>query len=117
MREVDLLVVLVIFVHRKIDDPAEFEHVLLDEPKHLADPRPGRPCKFGRLQFLACCKENAVIVTKTQRLDQFRGLPVAVVRSEEHTSELQSLMSISYDVFYSTKKTVTSSVKPSPATT
>src|SRR3546814_8972446 len=54
-------------------------HVLLDEPKHLADPRPGRPCKFGSLQFLACCKENAVIGTKTQRLDQFRGFLLAVV--------------------------------------
>src|SRR3546814_7947101 len=73
MREVDLLVVLVIFVHRKIDDPAEFEHVLLDKPKHLANPRPGRAREFGSLQFLACCKENAVIGTKTQRLDQFRG--------------------------------------------
>src|SRR3546814_14386041 len=64
------------------DLPAEFEHVLLDEPKHLADPRPGRPCKFGSLQFLACCKENAVIGTKTQRLDQFRGFLLAVVLSD-----------------------------------
>src|SRR3546814_3423388 len=68
-----------IFVHRKIDDPAEFEHVLLDKPKHLAHPRPGRARAFGSLQFLACCKENAVIGTKTQRLDQFRGFLLPVV--------------------------------------
>src|SRR3546814_8658633 len=79
MLEVDLLVVLVIFVHRKIDDPAEFEHVLLDKPKHLAHPRPGSAREFGSLQFLACCKENAVIGTKTQRLDQFRGFFFPVV--------------------------------------
>src|SRR3546814_13688163 len=29
--------------------------------------------------FLACCKENAVIGTKTQRLDQFRGFLLPVV--------------------------------------
>src|SRR3546814_11979992 len=79
MREVDLLVGLVIFGQRKIDDPAEFEHVLLDKPKHLAHPRPGRAREFGSLQFLACCKENAVIGTKTQRLDQFRGFLLPVV--------------------------------------
>src|SRR3546814_5227012 len=33
-----------------------------------------------------------------------RGLPQAVARSEEHTSELQSLMRISYAVFCLTKK-------------
>src|SRR3546814_5837918 len=32
------------------------------------------------------------------------GRPAAVIRSEEHTSELQSLMSISYAVFYLKKK-------------
>src|SRR3546814_1264538 len=32
-------------------------------------------------------------------------IPDAGVRSEEHTSELQSLMRLSYAVFYSTKKT------------
>src|SRR3546814_11959303 len=79
MREVDLLVVLVIFVHRKIDDPPAFEHVLLDKPKHLAHPRPGRAREFGSLQFLACRKENAVLGTKTQRLDQFRGFLLPAV--------------------------------------
>src|SRR3546814_10881034 len=33
-----------------------------------------------------------------------RGIPVAVGRSEEHTSELQSLMRISYAVFCLKKK-------------
>src|SRR3546814_1523936 len=33
------------------------------------------------------------------------GLPAAILRSEEHTSELQSLMRISYAVFCLKKKT------------
>src|SRR3546814_2552642 len=37
-------------------------------------------------------------------LDRGPGIPDAVVRSEEHTSELQSLMRISYAVFCLKKK-------------
>src|SRR3546814_9525020 len=37
--------------------------------------------------------------------DQFACQPVVAVRSEEHTSELQSLMRISYAVFCLKKKT------------
>ena len=38
VREVDCLVVLVALIHRKIDDPAEPEHIRLDQAKLLADP-------------------------------------------------------------------------------
>src|SRR3546814_8971552 len=37
--------------------------------------------------------------------DQLSSIPVLIVRSEEHTSELQSLMRISYAVFCLQKKT------------
>ena len=37
VREVDLLVLLVPFVHRKIDDPAQLEAVLRDQAEFFAD--------------------------------------------------------------------------------
>src|SRR3546814_1829780 len=40
----------------------------------------------------------------TRRLDYIQSLGATAVRSEEHTSELQSLMRISYAVFCLTKK-------------
>src|SRR5690606_30827080 len=40
MAEVDLLLHLVIFVHREVDDPAEVEHVLLANVELLADTKP-----------------------------------------------------------------------------
>src|SRR3546814_8398722 len=39
-----------------------------------------------------------------QRIEHFRGGVLEHVRSEEHTSELQSLMRISYDVYCFRKK-------------
>src|SRR3546814_8177748 len=43
-------------------------------------------------------------LTHQARHDSLTGLPNRVVRSEEHTSELQSLMRISYAVFCLKKK-------------
>src|SRR3546814_10858233 len=43
-----------------------------------------------------------------------KGVPPARGRSEEHTSELQSLMRISYAVFCLKKKTPTTTPKNSP---
>src|SRR3546814_3560952 len=42
---------------------------------------------------------------RQQPADRRRGVPRHLVRSEEHTSELQSLMRISYAVFCLKKKT------------
>src|SRR3546814_5455298 len=42
---------------------------------------------------------------RPQRADQRRGASRLVQRSEEHTSELQSLMRISYAVFFLKQKT------------
>src|SRR3546814_1557559 len=40
-------------------------------------------------------------------MDRFRTLPISRARSEEHTSELQSLMRISYAVLCLKKKKIT----------
>src|SRR3546814_2399283 len=48
-----------------------------------------------------------------ERMERWKvpGLSVAVIRSEEHTSELQSLMRISYAVFCLKKKKKTNNIK------
>src|SRR3546814_9897895 len=46
-----------------------------------------------------------VLVTAVQKVSLSN--PLKLLRSEEHTSELQSLMRISYAVFCLTKKTIT----------
>src|SRR3546814_7938617 len=43
---------------------------------------------------------HGTVANRTRAVEMWRGIP----RSEEHTSELQSLMSISYAVFCLTKK-------------
>src|SRR3546814_2415603 len=48
--------------------------------------------------------DGAIIVTARRRDESILETPIAV-RSEEHTSELQSLMRISYAVFCLKKKT------------
>src|SRR3546814_9268874 len=55
-----------------------------------------------RLQFIA----EALVALERRHAGPFNGGNVdEAVRSEEHTSELQSLMRISYAVFCLTKKT------------
>src|SRR3546814_4631612 len=56
-------------------------------------------------------KETKGTSPMAYQLSSFRRFPTAfaVVRSEEHTSELQSLMRISYAVFCLKKKTTCSS--------
>src|SRR3546814_8246966 len=70
-------------------------------------PRPATPA--GRT-FPSCCASCAA--SSTRRSLEHQGqetitmsLAVAIQRSEEHTSELQSLMRISYAVFCLKKKT------------
>src|SRR3546814_5842097 len=63
----------------------------------------------ARLELLEAEKEH------TRRSDALaarrQALPWVRVRSEEHTSELQSLMRSSYAVFCLTKKTITKNTK------
>src|SRR5262249_1967588 len=59
-REVDSLLLLVPFVHGKIDDPAEVEAVLVDQPELLADLRPRGAREPGRGRRLVGGKEQAV---------------------------------------------------------
>src|SRR3546814_7052462 len=45
-----------------------------------------------------------ILVTARRQEESLQTTPIAVTRSEEHTSELQSLMRISYAVFCLKKK-------------
>src|SRR3546814_5591432 len=73
------------------------------------------PCRYGWLKksYDAVCEELAV--EDEQQKHAFSpnvGIGKFGVRSEEHTSELQSLMRISYDVFCLKKKTQIHSPTP-----
>src|SRR3546814_1603706 len=86
--------------------PVEFGHELEihavdagDRGRHREDRRPGG--ELPRDHALTLLFEHAV------GLDHRGGDVAQAVRSEEHTSELQSLMRISYAVFCLKKKTKT----------
>ncbi len=64
--EIDLLGVFVIFEHREIDDPAEFERALFDQLKFFTDPGTRRTGELGRLAGLACGKEQPIVVAEAQ---------------------------------------------------
>src|SRR3546814_8887648 len=75
-----------------------------------------RPYSIGRrswgrgLSMSAKCASKKGIVTGANRLSwpsRWRSASLEVFRSEEHTSELQSLMRISYAVFCLKKKNQT----------
>src|SRR3546814_4338029 len=61
--------------------------------------QPGRLLRLGRWLF-----RNAIWSARMLRLERIR----CSTRSEEHTSELQSLMRISYAVFFLKKNTIMS---------
>jgi hypothetical protein len=58
VRELDLLGLLVHFVHRVIDDPGEFEDVLLDEVELLGDFFAHRAEDFGGLGFVGSAEKK-----------------------------------------------------------
>src|SRR3984893_13985411 len=60
MRKVDFLLVLVPFVHRKIDDPAKFEDVLFREAELTADTKPRGTSEFGGLVFLVASEKHRI---------------------------------------------------------
>src|SRR5690606_23274333 len=60
MAEFDALVLLVPFVEREVDDPAQFEAVLVDEAEFLAGARAGRTRKAGELGRIAGREEAGI---------------------------------------------------------
>ena len=58
--EVDLLLLLVPLVHREVDDPAELEAVLVDQPELLADLGAGGAGELDKLLRLAGDEEDRV---------------------------------------------------------
>src|SRR3546814_5899972 len=76
------------------------EQAVVDHPDRAA------PALFGRLEDEHHPAAGRRMRDQVLRRAQQRG-GVAVVRSEEHTSELQSLMRISYAVFCLKKKRTT----------
>ena len=60
MREVDLLLFLVPFEHREIDDPAELEAVLVDQVEIFADLGARRPGELHEIRRLAGDEEHGV---------------------------------------------------------
>ena len=72
MAEIDLLGVLVIFEHREIDDPAEFEAALVDQPELLGDAGAREAGELGRLRLLAGGEEDAVVRAEAERVGDRR---------------------------------------------
>ena len=73
--EVDLLLLLIPLVHRKIDDPAELEPVLIDQAKFVANFCPRRAGKFDKILRLAGDKEYCIAVFQAElRAELFGAL-------------------------------------------
>src|SRR3546814_5442566 len=87
--------------------PAQLLELLRAEERHA---QPGRGADGGRRQRPLAHRRppaaghDAGPASAAQRSDRPRDLGARPARSEEHTSELQSLMRISYAVFCLKKK-------------
>src|SRR3546814_5673023 len=73
-------------------------HLHRQEPKELGKVNHSRDGQSRNVQFVAA-------VDHSSETSQGREITLGQTRSEEHTSELQSLMRISYAVFCLKKKT------------
>ncbi len=93
MRELDLLLLFVPFVHRKIDDPGEFEPILVDELELLADFRAREPSEFAKLGRIARHEEGRVARLEAERqahrLDAFRANVVGERPAPAHPGRLR----------------------------
>ena len=67
VREVDLLVFLVVFVHREVDDPGEFEPILVDQVQLLAEFGAGKAGKFPEFLGIAGDKERGIARLQAER--------------------------------------------------
>src|SRR5579862_4942662 len=80
VREVDFLLLLVPLVHGKIDDPAQIEAVLGDQPELLPDFGARRTCELDEILRLAGDEEAGIASTQVQLLtDQFSPLRANIV--------------------------------------
>src|SRR5690606_27903959 len=68
VREVDLFLVFVPLVERKVDNPAKLEPVAIDQVQLLASARAGGACKGSELFRIACRKEAGVAITQAKLL-------------------------------------------------
>src|SRR3546814_5923833 len=68
--------------------------------------------KQEKTTYCRLCEANCGLLATVEddRVIAVRGNPAHIVRSEEHTSELQSLMRISYAVFCLKKKKKTTHI-------
>src|SRR6185437_2782876 len=71
--KVDLLLLLVPLIHRKINDPAEFETVLCDQTKLFADLGARRPCEFHEVLGLAGDEERRIADTELELVGDLLG--------------------------------------------
>jgi hypothetical protein len=79
VREVDLLGVLIIFEHRKVDDPAEIEAVFVDEAELFGDAGAGEAGELGGLRLLAGGEEDAVVRAEAELGDELARCLLAMV--------------------------------------
>src|SRR6266478_415575 len=66
VREVDLLLFLVVFVHRKIDDPGEFEPIPFDQVQLVAEFGAGKAGKLPELVGIAGDEERGIAILQPQ---------------------------------------------------
>src|SRR3546814_3870701 len=89
---------------RAVDGPAGFDELLADSRRNALILGPGAGVSDAvRQQVLMALATRRGVVLDADALTVF-GNDAPVLRSEEHTSELQSLMRISYAVFCLKKK-------------
>src|SRR6201995_5801256 len=80
MREVDLLVLFVIFVHREVDDPGKLEAFLVDQVQLLAEPGTRKAGELPEFLGIAGHKEGSVALLQAKlRADRRRALGADVV--------------------------------------
>src|SRR5690348_3481621 len=73
VREVDLLVFLVVLIHREVDDPGELEPVLVDQVQFLAEFGPRKAGKLPEFVGLAGNEERRVAFLQTELLTDRSG--------------------------------------------
>src|SRR5262249_28675607 len=94
MREVDSFLLLVPFVHGKIDDPAELETVLVDQPKLLGNSAARGAGEPGRRRRFVGSKKKAV-AGSISRLGSDLALNV---RRHELSDRTFAFVALPYDV-------------------
>ena len=73
VREVDLLVFLVVLVHREVDDPGEFEPILVDQVQLLAEFGSREACKFPEFVGIAGDEERRIALLQAELRADRRG--------------------------------------------